>query len=175
MSADATGFAHGWPGILYAVLAWHEQRSAPAPQWFADALRRLAVVWSPGLTSKPGFEASWCNGAAGAALLWSKAYTCLGDEVFSRVARRAARTALAASGRMSSLCCGDVGVAFAVLAVDRIDSDPRWRRHARLLAARTIAHGAMPWRFGLFQGDAGLVCLTLDCLGEARGFPGIEA
>jgi len=76
---------------------------------------------------------------------------------------------------MSSLCCGDVGVAFAVLAVDRIDSDPRWRRDARGLTARTIAHGAMPGRFGLFQGDAGLVCLALDCLDEARGFPGIEA
>jgi lantibiotic modifying enzyme len=172
--ADATGFAHGWPGVLYALLMWHEHNTAPVPPWFADALRRLATAWSPGLASRRSLEASWCNGSAGAVLLWSKAHACLGDAIFLRVARRAAWTALAASGRLSGLCCGDVGVAFAVLALARIDPDQGWRRQARVLAARSITDATMPWPLALFQGHSGLVCLALDCLGEPVGFPGVE-
>ena len=133
----------------------------------AGATLRLFRHGSPRLTSKPGFEASWCNGAAGAVLLWSKSYACLGDDVSLRVARRAARSAVAASGQMSSLCCGDVGVAFAALAMDRIDADPRWRRHARLLAAHVIAPGPMPWPFGLFQGYPGSCASRSTVIGMA--------
>src|SRR5262245_46735326 len=107
-SRDATGFAHRWPGILYAVLAWHEVRHIPIPLWLHDGLGRLAAVPSADASTRRQLKASWCNGAAGATLLWAKAYACTDDRAFRRAARRSARTAIAASGRLSSLCCGDV-------------------------------------------------------------------
>ena len=49
-----------------------EQRDRYRLAGITGATLRLFRHGSPRLTSKPGFEASWCNGAAGAVLLWSK-------------------------------------------------------------------------------------------------------
>jgi len=173
---DATGFAHGWPGVLYALLDSHAARDAPVPSWLNDALHRLAPLWKASLVSD-AFAASWCRGAAGATLLWTKAFEGTGDAMFREVARRAGATALANSGGSLSLCCGDAGVAYAALALARIDSTRDWRRLGKALAARTVrrtATVAMHRPCGLFQGHAGLLCLVLDCLDEPRGFPLVE-
>lgn len=171
---DATGFAHGWPGICYGVLAWGAHRGTHAP-WLLPALVRLAEAWAP-TGAHPDFTASWCNGAAGALLLWTKAFAVSRDPRFLDVARRTADTAIAASGTRASLCCGDVGVAFALLSLARVDRRGPWRTRARMLAAATIARPAFHHPSGLFQGHPGLACLAADLLDEARprGFPLVE-
>ena len=72
----------------------------------------------------PAMRASWCAGAAGAAMLWSHAYDCTGERAFLVGARRAAR---AADGAVAPahrhLCCGAGGVAYALLALHRVDPD----------------------------------------------------
>lgn len=171
---DATGFAHGWPGVLFALLAWHRAAgSSPSPDSI-DALSRLARLWSPYTIETPALRASWCNGAAGATLLWVAAFESTGDPVFLRLARRTARAAVAASGHASTLCCGDTGVAFALLAMARIDPGAAWRDPASALCARAIGQAVMPHPFGLFHGHAGLACLAHDCLAGAGGFPALE-
>jgi hypothetical protein len=98
--------------------------------------------------------------------------------MFIGVARRSGASALANSGRALSLCCGDSGVAYAVMALARVDATRDWRRLAKALAARTVQSTAtttLGRPCGLFQGHAGLVCLALDCLNEPRGFPLVEA
>ena len=173
---DATGFAHGWPGVLYALLDWHQVQATPAPSWLTDALHRLAAHWRSDLVSD-GFAASWCRGAAGATLLWIKAFEVTGASMFLEAARRAGAAALVTSGHSLSLCCGDAGIAYAALGMARIDTTRDWRGLATALAARTVqntATVAMHRPCGLFQGHAGLVCLALDCLDEPRGFPLVE-
>jgi hypothetical protein len=100
-----------------------------------------------------------------------------GDSTFLEVARHSATSALANCGHALSLCCGDAGVAYAALAMARVDATHDWRRHARALAARTVKSTAattMSRPCGLFQGHAGLVCLAVDCRDESRGFPLVE-
>lgn len=166
-AGDATLFAHGWPGILYAALA-----VAPTDAWLLDAVVRLAGAWT-GIAPE-GFAASWCNGAAGSLLLWTRAFTLTGAGSLIDVARRTAELALATRSGNHGLCCGDVGIAFALLALDRV-APGRWRAAAEALASEAIAAPAFVYPNGLFHGHPGLVCLALDLLGEApRGFPTLE-
>ncbi len=172
---DAMRFAHGWSGVLYALLAYHQWRNEPAPEWLVSALIALVSVWSP-TDAGMGLASSWCNGAAGALLFWAKAYRCTSERRFLEAARIAAQTALGCTGQSPTLCCGDAGVAYGLLALDLVDPDQRWRVQARELAAAAIRDSRMKWPNGLFQGHPGLVCLALDCIAErAGGFPAIEA
>lgn len=165
---DAMGFAHGWVGICYAILAW-----APPEPWIVDAVVALAARWAPDDTLGP-FATSWCNGAAGALLLWTKAFSVTGVPAFVDVARRTARAALDGRGANQSLCCGHIGAAFALLALERVDPRRGWRAEARALAAEVIAAPRFAYPNGLFQGHPGLACLALDLVDEPRGFPAIE-
>lgn len=184
---DAMRFAHGWSGIAYALLADRARRQKPVPAWMHTALLDLVAIWSPTLASTPGLAASWCNGAAGATLLWSKAFSTTGERRFLVAARKAARTAAHAVGTNADLCCGTGGVAYALLSLDRIDPDHGWRERATELATCSIQRATglatssiqrptMRWPNGLHRGHPGLVCLALDCLAERpRGFPAVEA
>jgi serine/threonine-protein kinase len=172
---DATGFAHGWPGVLYAILQWHGAKGTTPDGRVLDAVRDLAAIWSAQALAHPMLQASWCNGAAGATLLWAATYALTRERRFLRVGRRAARAALASSGRASTLCCGDAGVAYALLAMARVDEGTAWRERANAVCVRAIRCAEMPRPFGLFQGHAGLVCLAHDCLGRPRGFPAVDA
>jgi hypothetical protein len=167
---DSSGFAHGAPGMCYAALA-----VAPKEPWLADAVARLAEVWVPAKLA-PSFVASWCNGAAGSLMLWTKAFSVTGDARFMDVARRTAQNALDARHQNFGVCCGDAGVAFALLGLDRIDRRGGWRGHARDLAAWEIANGRYVHSNGLFYGHPGIACLAQDLLDDQpRGFPAIEA
>ena len=167
-AGDTTKFAHGWPGLCYAALA-----HAPGEDWLVEAVARLAVAWGPPEVPE-AFQASWCNGSTGSLLLWTKGFAVSGDARFLDAARRTGGHALAASGRSHGLCCGDTGIAFGLLALDRIDPRGGWRGHARVLAAREIAGARFVHSNGLYYGHPGLVCLAQDLLGEPRGFPAVE-
>jgi hypothetical protein len=168
---DACGFAHHWPGILHALLAW-----GPAQTWLLDAMRGLLAEWSPDVARSSQLAASWCNGAAGTLLLWAKAYDVTADAGYLRAARLAAERATTASFIGSDLCCGIGGIAYALLELARVDREGNWRARAVELAAKAIEAPAMRWPNGLFRGHPGLVCLALDVLSEQpAGFPTIEA
>jgi DUF1680 family protein len=106
--------------------------------------------------------------------LWAKAFAVSGDARFIDVARRTAQHAMATSGKNRGLCCGDTGIAFALLALERIDPRRGWRAKARALADHEIAAGGFVHSNGLYYGHPGLACLAQDLLGEPRGFPAIE-
>jgi hypothetical protein len=174
---DAIGFAHFWPGVLHALLAWQAFCARPVPRWLDDAMRSLLAVWVPKITRTPELAASWCNGAAGTVLMWSKAFEVTGDLAYRTAAARAADQAARASHSITSdLCCGVGGVAYSFLELARVDPSGSWRERATELAARAIDAPAMRWPNGLFRGHPGLVCLALDLLADVpEGFPTIEA
>jgi hypothetical protein len=172
---DMLGFAHHWPGVLHAVLAWLRFAGESPPPWLADALEQLLAMWQPDVARVPALAASWCNGSSGTLLLWVEAYEATRDARYLAAARVAAeRTAATASLAGADLCCGDGGAAYALLALARIDG--AWRTPARELAARAIAAPAMKWPNGLYRGHPGLVCLALDISDDQpAGFPLIAA
>ena len=175
-ATDAIGFAHHWPGTIYALLAWQRSTGQPLPPWLRDAIHDLHRAWTPDTRRGPTLASSWCNGAAGTALLWVKAYDVIGDDRYRVAAVAAADQALLANDGGFSLCCGLTGIAFALLEVGRIDRSRDWRGLATQLAVQAIETAAPRWPNGLFQGHPGLVCLALDLMADTpAGFPTIEA
>jgi eukaryotic-like serine/threonine-protein kinase len=173
---DGNQFAHGWTGVLHALLAWDRFERRDSPRWLVTAVHALAHRWRPDAVGSKSLAASWCNGAAGAALLWIEAYRALGDHKFVRAARLAARTALRADSEGSHLCCGLAGVACALLELEAIDPDRGWREQARTLGVQAIQRAAMGWPNGLYTGHPGLVCLARDLVaGQTSGFPAVYA
>jgi hypothetical protein len=171
----AGGFAHDWLGVLHALLEWARARGEPPPAIVVDVLEALAAVWSPDVVRHRELVGAWCQGAAGAALVWASAFATTRDDQFLRCARDAGRIASEAHYAVADLCCGWAGACFALLELDRIDRDGAWKRRATELAIIRIgAPAAMQWPNGLFRGHPGLVCLALDLVEPSpRGFPTI--
>jgi hypothetical protein len=171
--SDASRFAHGWSGVAYAFVTWTRAGGEELPPWLVDSLHRLAAMWSPA-TPNPKLAGSWCNGAAGATLLWSAAFAATDDKRFLSRARDAGRAAVDAelAAGTTDLCCGSGGVAYALLELDRVDAGSGWRARAREIGARAIQPSTLVWPNGLFRGHPGLVCLALDLVAETPlGFP----
>ncbi|HVJ92987.1 MAG TPA: lanthionine synthetase LanC family protein [Labilithrix sp.] len=186
--APKVGFAHGRAGTLHALLGWSLVGGRELPAELFGHLARLADdVEAMGAPSSSGgpwsktLERSWCNGAAGLVLLWTRAYEHTSDAKYLRRARDAARSLLTyTTGAPGDLCCGLGGRAYALLAMDRIAPGRGWFDRALAMAsgaAAAMLEGCGPWPNGLFKGYPGLVCLTRD-LSEAPtdriGFPLVD-
>jgi Lanthionine synthetase C-like protein len=174
--ADATGFLHGWPGVLYALLAWRASNSDHVEGWLVDGLIRLGQEWRADAGVRPSLRGSWCTGAAGATLLWCKAFECTREKAFLHVARESGRAAMGQQPDGMHLCCGSGGIAYALLALERVDPGHGWRARAFTVGNRAITTPLVSrWPNGLLWGHPGLVCLALDLLSDKpRGFPCIE-
>jgi serine/threonine-protein kinase len=191
---DLLGAAHGWAGILYAVLRWHESSGWPLPTFVPERLEELARTAIPegrGLrwplrlgapAADRTLAASWCNGAAGFVYLWTLAERLLGDEAYGVVAEQAAWTAWEAPDDAGDLCCGLAGRAYAALNVYKRAGDDAWRRRAHDLAERAALRTGRSAlrRDSLYKGEIGVAVLAADLgrsewsampLYEAEGCP----
>jgi hypothetical protein len=124
-----TGIAHGWAGVLYAMLSWCRITDTALPATLPERLYQLAELAEPcaeGIrwrreihsASEPGpshLEASWCNGTAGMIYLWTRAHEILDDAKFLNLAEGAARHVTQAPEPAAQLCCGRPGQAYAML------------------------------------------------------------
>lgn len=171
------GAAHGWAGYLYAVLRWSAASATPPPAGLEQRLEQLAALGRPvgrGLRwpVEPGaagpdaaLAASWCNGAAGYAQLWTLAHRRLGDERYWRLAQLAAWSAYeGGSAAPSNLCCGFAGRVYALLGLFRHSGEAAWlARASRLaeLAATGVRVGSLR-RDSLYQGEVGVALLAAD-------------
>jgi lantibiotic modifying enzyme len=186
LAAKPYGFAHGSAGILHALLAWYHHAGERIPAEVSATLERFAVdVRMSGALPLPGaspsLSLSFCNGSAGLAILWVKAYEHTRDYSYRELALAAAREVSARAGTPNGdLCCGLAGRAQALLAVDRIAPKQGWGERASELAdCAALIMSRLPcrWQHGLYKGWPGLVCLHLDSLSapDARvGFPLVE-
>jgi hypothetical protein len=187
-ATSGQGFAHGAPGILHAILAWSHQAQRDPP---AETIRALTgfverTNEDPFEVARQGalppvMERSFCNGSAGHALLWTKAYECTGQRAYLQMARASARSTLAGlRGASADLCCGFGGRAFALLAMERVEPGRGWYDRAIEMAFRAMRAaqaGIGAWPNGLLKGYPGLVCLVgdLDAPPQKRkGFPLVE-
>jgi hypothetical protein len=172
-------FAHGRAGIFHALLRWRQATDGVLPPWFWPALDRTAAqqpAWQR--ARRRALRPTWCNGAAGMALLWTAAFAQSSDGRALRLARAAAHASLrATSVAGGDLCCGLAGRAYAALAVERVAPGEGFRAGALELAVRALGQMRGRWPNGLLKGYPGLVCLALDLVHEPapRGFPLVEA
>jgi serine/threonine protein kinase len=181
---NALGIAHGWAGILYAVLCWCAVAGEPLPPSTDRRLRELAAcaepvgrglqwrVTSAGKPDERSYLSGWCNGSAGYVFLWTKAYRATKDARYLELAEGAAWHAWEMPSFNAGLCCGTAGQIYALLNFYRCCGDSIWLRRARealnsaarrLKRQRELAKTAPEWRTAsLYKGEAGLAVLASE-------------
>jgi eukaryotic-like serine/threonine-protein kinase len=169
------GAAHGWAGILYALLLWDEVTGrAPAPELAMrlDELALSAQPWGRGLRwpirtgGASSYMGGWCNGSAGFVHLFTLAWRTSRNDRWLRLAEQAAWTTWEADDPVSSLCCGRSGRAYALLNLYRHTDEAAWHERARELALRAAAHAANGVEQGridsLYKGLLGVSLLAAE-------------
>lgn len=183
---DYLGAAHGWSGLLYALMRWAEAADAPVPDDVPVRLQELAqcaieaehgVRWPIRFRAAADYNeqdhmTGWCNGGAGHTHTWLLAHSLLGDPTLLDLAHKSAAQAYDDSSPKSAtfLCCGMTGVAYALLALHRATGQAERLSEAHRLAQAASADIRSPWlpRLSLFRGALGLALLSAD-LGEPGG------
>jgi serine/threonine-protein kinase len=181
---SAMGAAHGWTGVLYAVLRWAgagRGRISPEIEGRLWELASYGRPWGRGMrwphTLDPHspehqtYLSGWCNGTAGLVHLWTLAARLTSDAAFDDLADRAAwSTWEHASDSNVTVCCGLAGLAYALLARYAATADDAWYRRAVSLASRAARADAAdppPHPDSLYHGTAGIALLIGD-LDEPR-------
>jgi len=183
------GMAHGWAGLLYAMLCWCAAAGEPLPGLMAERLHQLGDCAEPvsrGLQWKVhlgggsraaaggGFLSGWCNGSAGYVFLWTEAHKATGVRRYLELAEGAAWNAWETRVDTGNLCCGLAGQSYALLNLFRHTRDSIWLRRAREVAGLAAdAIVAMRSRDSkgfeldlrpesLYKGDVGVAVLEAD-------------
>jgi hypothetical protein len=177
-----TGIAHGWGGILYAALCWHESSGAELPSYVEERLRQLmecaepsgrGVRWPWVLPQGRNggtaiYMPGWCNGTAGHIFLWTAAHRVLHDDAYLRIAEKAAWHAWESSNSISNLCCGFAGQAYGLLNLYKHTGESAWLERAHELASRAAAWDPDSYAAiklapeSLYKGEMGVALLASE-------------
>jgi serine/threonine-protein kinase len=164
------GMAHGWAGLVFALLRWTRAtgRSTP-PQLTAklDELAELAIPHDGGVcwtmhNNSSSFMPGWCNGTAGYTMLFALAHEVLRAPTYADLAERAAASAWNIETPHGSLCCGNGGNGYAFLATYRLTGARVWLDRARVAARRAFGDRAKLPRDSLYQGRVGIALLASE-------------
>jgi eukaryotic-like serine/threonine-protein kinase len=176
-SLTSLGIAHGWAGLIFALLRWAHATQGNPEAALRVRLEELAILAEPngtGLrwpvrTDSSTFMDGWCNGAAGYAMLYALAYSVLREARFAVIAEQAAISAHLGATTNGSLCCGQGGIGYGLLTLHRLTGDTVWLQRARSAARQAEVYGLkqLP-RDALYQGALGVALLT-DDLNDAAG------
>lgn len=176
------GMAHGWAGCLYATMQWCRSSASALPRGVERRLDELAgcavrsgrgAHWpwvaegDTGDTERhmPG----WCNGSAGFVFLWTLAHRTLRRQEYLALAEEAAWSAWEGSGRLTHLCCGLAGRAYALVHLHQHSGRPEWLERAMDLANRAALNNDHDTdeveRYpatSLYRGELGVALLAAD-------------
>lgn len=184
------GIAHGWAGLLYATLRWHEATQVALPTGFQHRLKELAALaeptgrgkswpWELGLQEES--MAGWCNGSAGYVYLWSAAFRVLGNSQYLQLAIDAGWHAWEEQSAAYSLCCGLAGRSYSLLELYSITKDEAWLTRANELAnqaAYHANHSQLPdyegFEMSLYKGELGVALLLDDLKNSVENLQGIQ-
>ncbi len=180
------GVAHGWSGILYGIMHWLESSGRSLLDPIRNRLEEVAaqsVTWGNALrwpwvaSDESGvvevlFTPGWCNGSAGFIHLWLLAHELEPDETYLERAVASAWSFDTYRQPAIHLCCGAVGMVYALLRLFQVTHDEVWLEKARHLMDGSIA--ALPRglekdnRASLFRGEMG-VALAASEFSEPDG------
>ncbi len=173
------GMAHGWAGLLYALLRAAQVCDNALSEGIVGKLEALAdaaqpagrgLLWpgtlgnSSAVGQTPDLAPGWCSGSAGYVHLWLAAYDRLGGDRYLALAERAGWAAWEHPDSNPTLCCGTAGRALALAALYRHGGESGWRDRARALLARA---GKIPGDpagegQGLFKGALGAALAAVE-------------
>jgi serine/threonine protein kinase len=170
-----TGIAHGWPGVLYALLGWARVASLAPPASVRMRLDEFAACgeptgmglrWPSSLLPQRArsYFPSWCNGNGGLVPFWVLAAEVLQDDVYMELARRTAENTWEEPSGVHSICCGKAGQAYGLLSLYQAGGQKIWLERAQQLAQ--LARDRIPdseWNStSLYRGALGVAVLLAD-------------
>jgi hypothetical protein len=165
------GVAHGWAGLVFALLRWTRATQRNAQPLLAaklDELAELAIPCEVGLcwtthNNSSALMPGWCNGTAGYTMLFALAHEVLRMPKHADLAERAAASSWNIETSHGSLCCGNGGNGYAFLAAYRVTSARVWLERARVAARRASGHASKPpFRDSLYNGALGVALLASE-------------
>ena len=168
------GVAHGWAGIVFALLRWARATGATVNAGLVGMLDELADLAEPhgaGLRwpvhnnakALPTYMDGWCNGTAGHSILYALAHEVIGTAKYGEFAERAAIDAWGAETNIGTLCCGLGGIGYAMLAAYRLTGSELWLERARITTRRAAADSSRHFlRDSLYKGAVGVALLAED-------------
>jgi lantibiotic modifying enzyme len=173
------GPAHGLVGIVHALLQVENEWSESLPPEAAQILAREAIVedklatWPAGvggpLAPASGIRLQWCHGAPG---MVATAAPYLDEELLLAGAELTWRAGAHREEKGAGLCHGTSGNGYALLKTFERTGDERWLERARSFAVHALAQvEAVPGRYSLFTGGAGVALFAAACLDADARFP----
>lgn len=180
------GAAHGWAGLLYAILCWSAVSHDPLPSRFEERLLQLGECAEPAgrglrwpwdlqvaINQGRNYMPGWCNGSSGYVFLWTQAHRMLGRTKYFELAEGAAWNAWEVPSDLGNLCCGMAGQAYALLRMHRHTGESAWLSRAVATARQAVtmadkarsqpAYEQLALRpASLYKGDLGIVLLAAD-------------
>jgi hypothetical protein len=163
------GIAHGWAGLAFVLLRWARANGRDPQPVVLGRLEELASLAEPegaGLRwpvqrGGSAFWDGWCNGSAGYAMLYAHAHRIQGRSRFGEIAERAAISAWGSELSVGTLCCGQGGIGYALLAAHRVTGSPYWLQRARACARRAAADTSADFLAdALYKGAVGVALLA---------------
>jgi lantibiotic modifying enzyme len=143
------GIAHGWGGLLFALLRWAKATGRQPPSRVGEILEQLSsfaephvggVRWPVHNPTRPSlFMEGWCNGTAGHVMLFALGHQVLKRDDLRSFAERGAISAWATNMELGTLCCGLAGTGYAMLAAHRCTQAEIWLERAHAVARRAAA------------------------------------
>jgi serine/threonine protein kinase len=168
------GIAHGWAGVLYALMLWGRGCGKEPARHLRERLQQLEELgeargaglrWKIRLDTKRarvGYMSGWCNGAAGMVFLWLLASESYGEAHFLELAEKAARNAWEEADRATTLCCGSAGSAYALLALYRAQGEKIWLTRGEEFAEKAVQNASAGAESSLYKGDLGIALLAYE-------------
>jgi serine/threonine protein kinase len=185
VSIDHLGIAHGWAGLLFALLRWC-QATGTSPEPYRAKLEELASLHEPhGLgmrwpvrnrtVPRATYMDGWCNGPAGYTLLWALAHELLHDSHYGTYAERSASSAWSSELGVGTVCCGLAGIGYACAAAHRVTGEASWLTRARRAVQRAAEDRSKEfYKDSLYKGAVGVVLLSEELEASRPATPFLE-
>jgi serine/threonine-protein kinase len=168
----ALGLAHGWAGLIFALLRWNRATRTVPNDIVATRLKELWTIAEPhagGLrwpvynhARASGFMDGWCNGTAGHLMMNALALEVLGWPKAAEMVELCARSVWSSRIRVGSLCCGLAGMSYGLVTAYRVTGSSLWLDRARELARLAALDENRALRDSLYKGELGVVLLLDD-------------
>ena len=180
LSADVSkkrymGFAHGYAGSLYAIIASMHSAGLPIPN---TTEMLLEILQSQGIRSKNGLYwpiyfgttepvwTGWCHGSAGYILLWLRAARAYENDKYLENAILIGEHIWHNYGKSGpSVCCGTAGESLSLLLLGKATGEKKWQNRGLYLARMAVksnTHFDQP--NSLFKGSVGLYLLSAEAM-----------
>jgi serine/threonine-protein kinase len=164
------GFAHGYAGLLYAIIEAKTNKTDKLKKLIQDSLSILEgygmkqgkYIYWPVSTDDSSIWAGWCHGTSGHILLWLSAYKGFSNKTYLANAIGAGEYLWKTyKNSTATICCGLAGQSLTFFKLGQITNDKKWFNRGLYLAKCAInSVKNFSLDDSLFQGNVGLTLLS---------------